>query len=248
VSAAETTGAGIVSPLFSGTDAPNLPNLAPGCTTMECCTVSFTTLLLRTEMRMVAGVFDEHLDGNEWCLKEYVRRFAGYGYRTCITVRPRLSCSAGQQFGSTLRRKEMTQNSRSAYISRWGIDRHYCVYFGQEAGAGSLAEVVAAVLDGARQGHRFTLLLHRRQYADFRKMGWNALHSGIELNRIAFFFPLRDLQRELKALRSASPDIVMVRGGSEVVFPDGDAAISLEELLGSIRTRTTDVASHPQEA
>ena len=247
LNAAETTGSGIVSPLFCGEDAPNLPNLVPGCATMESCTVSFSTLLLRTGMRGVAGVFDEHLDGNEWCLKEYVRRVAAHGYRTCITGRLRLSCSAGQQFGSVQRRTEMTQNSRSVYISRWGIDRHYCLYFGAEVDSGTLGEVVAAILDGARQGHRFTLLLHRRQYADFRKSGWNCLHTGITLQRLSLLFSLRDLRRKLEALRKESPDYVMVRGGSGVAFPGDDAAINLDDLLGSIRVRTTVVAEHPQE-
>lgn len=244
---AETTGSGIVSPLFCGEDAPDMPSLVPGCATMESCTVSFSTLLLQTGMRTVAGVFDEHLDGNEWCLKEYVRRVAAYGYRTCITGRLRLCCSAGQQFGSVQRRIEMTQNSRSVYISRWGTDRHYCLYFGAEADSGSLGDVVAAILDGARQGHRFTLLLHRRQYADFRKSEWNGLHTGIALQRLSLFFPLRDIRRKLEALRKDSPDHVMVRGSNGVAFPGDDAAINLEDLLGSIRVRTTVVAEHPQE-
>ena len=248
VNTTETTGAGIVTPLFSGADAPNLPKLAPGCTNVESCTVSFATLLLRTEMRLVAGVFDEYLDGNEWCLKEYVRRVADHGYRTRITGRTRLSCSAGQQFGSVQRRDVMTQNSRSAYISRWGIDRHYGVYFGMEADAGTLGDIVGAILDGARQGHRFTLMLHRRQHADFRKMGWNCLHTGIELQRISFLFPLRDLQRKVAALRSTSPDIILVRGCSGITFPDVETAISQEDLLGSIRARTTGIVEHPQEA
>jgi len=248
VNTAETTGAGIVSPLFSGAEAPNLPTLAPGCTTVESCTVSFSTLLLRTGMRAVAGVFDEYLDGNEWCLKEYVRRVADHGYRTRITGRSRLSCSAGQQFGSAQRRDVMTQNSRSAYTSRWGIDRHYGVYFGMEADAGALGDIVDAILDGARQGHRFTLLLHRRQHADFRKMGWNCLHTGIELWRISFLFPLRDLQRKVAALRSVSPEIIMVRGCSGIAFPGVETAISQEDLLGSIRAHSTVVAEHPQEA
>lgn len=247
VSAAETAGAGIVSPQFSGTGAPSLTDLAPGCSIMENFTVYFTTLLLRTEMRMVVGTFDEHLDGNEWCLKEYVRRVAARGYRSCIAGRVRLSCSAGQQFGSAQRRNEMMQNSRSAYISRWGDARHYCVYFGKEADAGSLGDAVTAILDGARQGHRFTLLLHRRQYSDFRKMGWNGLHTGIDLQRVSLLFPLRDLRRKITALRSASPNLLAVHGCSEITFPGVDVAISLDELLSSIRAHTTTVAEHSQE-
>ena len=247
IRAAETTGAGIVSPLFSKAEAPDLPQLAPGCTIMESCTVSFTTLLLRTEMRMIVGTFDEHLDGNEWCLKEYVRRVAAHGYRTCITGLLRLPCSAGQQFGSVERRNEMMMNSRSAYLSRWGLPSHYCLYFGKEADAGSLGDIVAAILDGARQGQRFTLLLHCRQYSDFRKIGWNGLHTGIDLHRLSILFPLRDLQRKLTALRSASPDLISVRGCCGTAFPGVDVAISHDELLSSIHLHTTTGAEHHED-
>ena len=245
---AETTGAGIVSPLFSGEDAPNLPQLAPGCTTMESCTVSFSTLLVRTGMRTVVGNFDEHLDGNEWCLKEYVRRAAAHGYRTCLTARLRLSCSAAQLFGSAQRRKEMMQNSRTTYLSQWGTIRHYCVYFGAEASAGTLDDTVVAILDGARQGHRFTLLLHRRQYADFRKMGWNGLHTEIDMCRISFLFPLRNLRQKIKALWNVCPDLLAVRGCDGITFPGVDSAISCEELLRSITVRTTAVTRNPHPA
>ena len=233
VSAAETSGTGIVSPLFSGTGAPELPEMIRGCTIMESCTVSFATLLMRTEMRMVAGVFDDDLDGNEWCLKEYVRRVSEHGYRTCLTGLLRLPCSAGQQFGSVQRRNEMVQNSRSAYISKWGAARHYCVYFGKEADAGSLGDTVAAILDRARQGHRFTLLLHRRQYSVFLEMGWNGLHTGIDLFKVSLLFPLRNLQRKITTLLSASPDLLAVRGNSVIAFPGVDAAISIDELLST---------------
>lgn len=248
VSAAETTGAGIVSPLFCGADAPDLPNLAPGCTTMESFTIYFETLLLRAEMRIIAGSFDEHLDGNEWCLKEYVRRAAAYGYNSCITGPMRLQCAAGQQFGSLQRRNEMMQHSRSAYISRWGAPCNYCVYFGKGDAAGSLGDTVTAILDGARQGHRFTLLLHHRQYADFRKMGWNGLHTGIDLQQLSLLFPLRDIQRKIAVLKSSLPDMIAVRGGSCDTFPGVDASISQDALFSSIHAHTTSVEAHHKEA
>jgi hypothetical protein len=248
VSAAETTGAGIVSPLFSGADAPDLPKLAPGCTIMESCAVSLAALLVRTEMRMVAGSFDDQLDGDEWCLREYVRRVAAQGYRTCITGGIRLSCSAGQQFGSAQRRSEMIQNSRTSYLSRWGVARHYCVYFGKETDSVSLEDTVSAILDAARQGHRFSLLLHRRQYSDFRKMGWNGLHTGIDLQRIALLFPQKDIQRKIAALRSASPDLMAVRGTSGIPFPGVDTALSPDELFTSLQSRITAAAGSLEEA
>ena len=142
----------------------------------------------------------------------------------------------------------MAQSSRSAYVSRWGIPSHYCYYFGKEADAGSLGDTVTAILDGARQGHRFTLLLHRCQYSVFRKMGWNGLHTGIDLYRLSILFPLRDIRRKLTALRSVSPDLLAVRGGCSTAFPGVDAAISHDELLSSIHIHATTLAGHHEDA
>lgn len=246
--AAESSGAGIVSPLFSGTEAPCLPQLVPGYVIMESSTVAFETLLLRREMRNAAGVFDEHLDGDEWCLHEYVRRVAAYGYRTSITGRLRLSCSARQQFGSAQRRQEMTVKSRTAYVARWGETRHYCVYFGAETDPAAFTETINAILDGARQGHRFSLLFHGRQYSAARKSGWNALHTSIELHRISFIFPLRDLKHKIKALKNVSPEIIAVRGCDGIDFPGAEGALSHHDLINNMNVHTTTIAQQTEEA
>jgi glycosyltransferase involved in cell wall biosynthesis len=247
VAVAETTGAGIVSPLFNGAEAPQLPALAPGCTLMETGTVSFATLLLRGALRIVAGSFDDQLDGGEWCIKEYVRRAAAYGYHTFVTGGVRLNCAADQQFGSPQRRTEMTQQSIAVYTSRWGVTRHYCVYFGKETTVGTLDSTITAIVDGARQGHRFTLLLHGRLYRDFKRMGWNGLHTGIELQKVALLFPIADIARRVAALREAIPDLLAVRGADGVIFPGVETAISHDELLGSITMQTTKQFRSPEE-
>ena len=244
--AARTTGAGIVSPLLRGASAPALPPLVPGCTLMESCTVSSAALLLRGEMRVLAGCFDEGLDGGEWCLREYVRRVAGMGYRTCLVARPRLLCGAEQIFGSAERHREMYLNSQSAYMERWGVPHHYAVYFGKEAAADSLSDAVASILDDARLGHRFTLLLHRRQHSEFCRMGWNGLHTGIELCRLSLLFPLRTLSRRMTELHSGSPDLTAVRGREEISFPGYETAPSLTELLTAVSGCLATTDSKPR--
>jgi glycosyltransferase involved in cell wall biosynthesis len=231
LSAAGSSNTGIVSPLFSGTTAPVLPKLVRGCSLMESCTVSSAALLLRGEMRMVAGLFDEGLDGGEWCLREYVRRVAGLGYRTCLSARPVLCCGAEQHFGSAERQREMYQKSQAAYTERWGETCHSAVYFGTEATSDSLSDSVTAILGAARLGHRFTLLLHRRQYTDFRRRGWHGLHTGIELCRLSPFFALRSLSQWMTALQTASPNLVILRGGPGVLFPGYEAAQPLAEMM-----------------
>ena len=117
---------------------------------------------------------------------------------------------------------------------------------GKDAEAISLDTMITTVLDGARQGHRFTLLLHRRQHSVFRKMGWNGLHTGIELYNLTLLFPLRNLQRKLLALRTASPDLLAVRGCAGILFPGVDAAISHEELTSTVQTHTTNINNHEE--
>jgi hypothetical protein len=237
---AETSHAGILTPVFTGKNPPLQFRPVSGCTLAECCTVTFSVLMLRGEMRIMTGNFDESLDGGEWCLKEYVRRAVDKGYRTFITSRSQVSCGKEACFGSPERRSEYTNNSRKVYQERWGSARHYVLYFGKGTEAITLDGLMEQLMDGARQGHRFTLLLHRRQYADFRRMGWNGLHAGIELCGISMLFPERDLLKKLAQLRQQSPEIVTVRGNDGVIFPGADSAIPVGKLLEVISERTTN--------
>lgn len=244
---AETANAGIISPVFTGKNIPVLPKPVPGCTLMETCTVCFSVLMLRCEMRILTGNFDEGLDGGEWCLKEYVRRVADKGYRTFISNRTVVTCGEEASYGSPERRQELISSSRMSYLGRWGTARQYIVYFGKETEAGSLNDTIEIILDGARQGHCFTLLLHHRQHSDFRRLGWNGLHIGIRLCGLSLFFPQRDILKKLAALRQDFPDMLAVRGKDGIDFPGTNSAISISELVAAISERTTNNQAQPRE-
>lgn len=228
---AEEAGAGIVSPVFTGINAPCLPALATGCTLMESCMVSFSVMLLRGEMRIMAGTFDERLDGGKWCLREYVRRVADKGYRTCITSRSVVACSDEAPFGSAERRSVLENNSKKAYLDCWGLSKQHAVYFGKSVQAADLNNTIDAILDAARRGHSFTLLLHRRQFSDFRRMGWNSLHTGIKLHKLSTLLPQRDLLKKLALLRADAPELVSAKGGDAAMVPAFVKAPLLEEVL-----------------
>lgn len=236
---AETSNAAILTPVFTGKNPPLLFRPVSGCTLSECCNVTFSVLLLRGEMRIMTGNFDESLDGGEWCLKEYVRRAADKGYRTFITSRTQVECGQEAFFGSAERRSESSSKSSKTYLERWGSPLHYVLYFGKTTEAITLDEVMEQLLDGARQGHRFTLMLHRRQHADFRRMGWNGLHIGIELCGISVLFPERDLLKKLSRMRQQFPEVIPVRGEDGVIFPGADSALPVGRLLETIAVRCT---------
>ncbi|OGR28033.1 MAG: hypothetical protein A2X83_09000 [Desulfuromonadales bacterium GWD2_54_10] len=240
--AAQAPQAGIVSPVFSGSDAPRLPAIAAGSTQMETFDISFAALALKGELHMLIGGFDEGMDGGEWCLKDYVRRAWSRGYHTCATSRSRVVFGKEPVFGSDLRRQQQLHSSRTSYLERWGIGRHYSIYFGNKTDACSLADSIETILEGARQGHRFTLLLHRRQASDFRRMGWNALHTGITLKCLSLLMPQRDLLRQFSALQTAVSDVIPVQGVDNITFPGADTAIPFHEIaaaIGSIKRGTS---------
>jgi glycosyltransferase involved in cell wall biosynthesis len=217
----EAAASGIASPLFSGSGAPFPSPFARGCTRMETLAISFFTLALKSEVHMLIGGFDEQLDGGEWCLKDYARRADSKGYRTCITSSSTVVCGAETILGSDVRRRELALASQAVYVERWGAGRYYGVYFGRETEVENLVDVVETILHGARRGHRFTLLLHRKQASGFRRMGWNCLHTSIELKVLSRFMPQRDLRRACML----HPDMIVVHGADGEIF-SGSTAVT----------------------
>ena len=227
---------GIVTPVFRGSGSPAVARPVTGCALMETFSLSFATLLIRGELQKQLGGFDEGLDGAEWCLRDYIRRAESSGYRTCVSAQPELTCGQETIFGSPERRQGQAQLSRDIYLSRWGAARHYCLYFGPEADAAGLSGTVEALVAAARQGHRFTLLLHRRQFKEVRRRGWYGLHTAIAICSLPLFGAQRSLARQFAALQAADPDLIPVRGSEEVIFPGAAAAMYLAEVVDVTKT------------
>ncbi|NVN89193.1 MAG: glycosyltransferase [Desulfuromonadales bacterium] len=221
---------GIASPVFSGEGAPFSSPFVRGCSLIETSAVSFSVLALKRELHLQLGGFDEQLDGGEWCLKDYVSRAASKGFRTCITSGSTVVCDRETILGSDERRREQARASRSVHVERWGAGHHYGVYFGRNADANGLADAVEIILRGARQGHRFTLLLHASQASVFRRMGWNGLHTSIELRTLSRFAPRHDLRR----FCLSHPDMVAVLGAQGAAFNERIPAIPFSTVLCEI--------------
>jgi glycosyltransferase involved in cell wall biosynthesis len=217
----EAAEGGIASPLFSGEGAPFPSPFARGCSLMETCAISFSTLAIKKEAHLLLGGFNERLDGAEWCLKDYVSRANDKGFQICITSGSTVVCGTETILGSDARRRELFLASQALYAEQWDIGRHYGVYFGRGVQADGLADSVETILRGARRGHRFTLLLHNAQAAVFRRMGWNGLHTSIELVVLSRFMPRRDLQR----ICASYPAMITVQGCDGAEFSVSTPAI-----------------------
>jgi hypothetical protein len=185
--------------------------------------------------------FDEGLDGDEWCLKDYIRRAETKGYHSCVTARPELLCGKETVFGSPERRQEQSRLSRDQYLSRWGASRHFCLYFGKDSQGGDLSDSVERIVAAARHGHRFTLLLHRKQFKEFRKRGWHGLHTGITIVALPMFGAARALARQLVDLQSADPAMILLQGAEAVHFT-GSAVTSAPDEIAA--TQIDSITSH----
>jgi hypothetical protein len=230
-------GVGIVSPVFSGNGGLLLcaVNNRRDCSSLDTFRVSFSALLLKNEMRMQNGFFDEGMDNGEWCLTDYVRRAWSKGYRTCATSRSVVANGREAVFGSEERRQGQARASRERYLGQWGDIRHYCVYFGPNTDVSPLADAVETIFEGSRQGHRFTLLLHHRQAREFRRCGWSCLHTGIDLVRLSMLMPQRDLVRKLGALQGAVPGMTMVCWKDDAPSAGMEMAMPFTGMAAAIR-------------
>jgi glycosyltransferase involved in cell wall biosynthesis len=236
LNAAKNANIGIVSPVFMGIGAPPLPSAPFSGEVTEAFQISFSTLLLRMETVNCIGSFDEGMDGAEWCQRDFVRRAFNSGYHSCVAGGSQVFCDKEIVFGSDQRRQQHSLIGSAVYRERWGVMRHYGVYFGRDTQPADLTDLLETILRGARQGHRFTLLLHRRQDSGFRKLGWNRLHTGIETRQLSFFSPERDLRKQFASLQTSSPDIIPVCGREGVDFPGVNTAIPFGELTVAIRS------------
>jgi hypothetical protein len=189
--------------------------------------------LLKGNLYRTIGGFDEGMDGGEWCLKDYIRRAEAAGFHTRVTARPELLCGPETVYGSQERRQEQLRASQELYYSRWGLARHYCIYWGKYLLADLMAPTMETILAGARQGNRFTLLLHRKQYKEFRKRGWSGLHTAITVRALPFFGTNRGLSRLVAEHQSSDPEMILVKGSDDVLFPDNNTAINFNGIAAS---------------
>ncbi|MBT1070648.1 glycosyltransferase family 2 protein [Pelotalea chapellei] len=235
----EAAQGGLATPLFRG-DTIKVPKIATGCSVIETFSLTFSALAIKGELHMLIGGFNEEMDGAEWCLRDYMRRAWNRGYRTSVSSGSMLTCHPEVVFGSPERRREIELSSSAHYQAHWGINRHFCIYFGKQAEAGSLAVPIDTILDGARRGHTFTLLLHRRQAADFHRIGWDCLHTGITLQKLPMLAPRRDLLKRLASIKAAAPEAIIVQCSADTLLSDSVTPIPLAEL-SSLWEHTTEL-------
>lgn len=195
---------------------------------------SFAALLVRKALFERQGGFDEGLDGDVWCLKDYSRRALQHGYLTCAVAGGEVAWVEEAPLGSLARRQELERHSAAVYEERWGKEEAFCVCLARDADPDEVRREFAVILRGARMGHRFVVLAQGKLYRLLREHGYAGFHRSISLEKVSRFFAAGETRKLLARLFPAGAGTTPVIGGSDGSFPgidDGRPFAWLEEWL-----------------
>jgi hypothetical protein len=187
-------------------------------------------MLLRRDLYGRIGGFDEELDGDCWCLKDYTRRAWQAGFRTVAVAGGALRCLEETPYGSPVRRQEQARLAANHYAGRWGEERQFCIVLPTGSQAELLVRQGPTLLAAARQGHRLSLLLPARLAQEARAAGLLPAHDNIVSEGGPRLFPDRWLVRRLAALRVENPALTLVAGGAAVAASAPADAIPFADL------------------
>ena len=168
---------------------------------------SFAAIMVTKSLYEKIGGFDEGLDGRLWCLKDYSRRAWREGFVTVNVAGAPVYFKEDVLLGSLSRREEMVQKSVALFTERWGEERAYYLEMTEEAYPDSLDRKFAFLLNGARLGHRFTVLAHPKAYRAIVAGGYNLVHKNIIVEQLPTFFEAHALRKHISRLRGNAPNI-----------------------------------------
>jgi len=191
---------------------------------------SFAAMLITKQVYDIIGGFDEEMDGGLWCLRDLSRRACRAGFHTFRVEDGIVAYEDDITLGSVERRNLALQRSIALFRERWGEAGSFCLHFPKGADKNILGERMEILLQGARQGHIFTIMTHAQLFKELTKAGFDRLHENIRFLRIPLIFETRAIA---KALVSDDPTIAAaqpVNGIDGIPFPAGINGMPFAEL------------------
>jgi len=196
---------------------------------------SLAAMLVKKDLFGRIGGFDEELDGGVWCLRDYTRRAYRAGFLTFSVDTAPVLFTEETPLGSVARREETARRSGEIYRERWGEGCSFCVYLPRDVDAPALRHRMDVVLEGARQGHVFTVLAHPHLHKSaLVAAGFDSLHGNIHCEQLPVLFAPAAVRRRFVRLLTISPGIRAVTGVDGLPFPGVDDALSFARLTETI--------------
>lgn len=217
-----------------------LPCLDPGdpCDhPREVLSGSFAAMAVRRELYGRIGGFDEGMDGGAWCLKDFTMRASSEGFRTVQVPGPPVSHHDEAPLGSEQRRRETLSRSISLFRERWGEGGSFLVFVPKGVESSLLAQKLELLVEGARHGDRYTVLLPFALHQQALRQGLAALHENVQLvplPRLALDGMKRRLYEKLLAARPGTRPVTAVDG---LAVPWSEQYLSFSQLAEWITSR-----------
>lgn len=241
--------AGIISPRLApaGVRLPKQGKLQALRPPQEIDSPSFAAMFIRKQLIDRAGLFDEGLDGGEWCLRDYARRALREGWHTVQVDGSPVLFSDEAALGSTERREKRLRQSVETFRERWGEGRSWFVLFSKTAVAAEIKETLDLLLVGARQGHRFHLPLMGKVARELEAVGCDSLHESLRLYPLPRMFAERECRKLWLRLKGEEPGMTAIAVG-EGALPVDEACLEFDRLEREIVERARNSYAKGGEA
>jgi len=217
-----------------------LPCLTPGppCRgPMEMASGSFAAMVITRETFRKVGGLDEGLDGGPWCLRDYTRRACASGFLAYQVPGPAVSWQEEVPLGSEQRRQETLQRTMAIFKERWGEGGDYLIHVPKGVELDLLGQKLDWLVQGARLGDSYTVLLPAALNGAAQQAGLDALHEKVKLvplPRLAWNAVKRRLFERIVSEKRGTVPVTAVDG---LPFPWSESYLSFSELSERIRAR-----------
>ena len=212
----------------------------------ECPSGSFAAMLLTRRLIESVGVFDETLDGDQWCLLDYSRRALDAGFLTFATFGGGVQYSDSPILGSRQRRDDLVRRSMEEFRRRWGIGSTWCVHFPGDTDLQLVRERLDLLLEMVRTGYRIDVAVHPGHYRELELSGHVARHSQLRIVRLPRFFAARAARKVYESLLDTDRQAVAIAGLDGVPFPEVGEYAAFGTIIDRQSRRAADAGEHTE--
>lgn len=210
-----------------------LPSVTPGEPPMAPIEVergSFAVMVITRELYQAIGGFDEGMDGGEWCLRDFTRRACAKGFFAYQVPGPAVAFREEVALGSEQRRRDTLHRSITLFRERWGEGGSYILHVPKGVEVDLLESKLQLLLQGARHGDLYVVLLPMLLYQAAQAAGLDSLHEKVKLVALPRFAWDGMKRRQYEKIVAQMPGMTPVTAVDGIPFPWSGSYLSFSEL------------------